>query len=78
MLSYNNEYEQLEKVAHVIKEIDKRVGLKLSGEESIRLLEQMGRAHSIMHKLQLQIEEKNIINHEVALLVDDWNSYKEF
>lgn len=77
MLSYNKEHEQLEKVAHIVKEIDRRVGLKLSEEESIRLLEQMGRANSIIHKLQIQIEHKNILNQEVALLVEEWNTYKE-
>lgn len=76
-MSYNKEYEQLEKVAHVIKEIDRRAELKLSEEESIRLFEQMGRANSIINKLQIQIEHKNIINQEVALLIDEWNTYKE-
>ncbi|HHX8485989.1 TPA: hypothetical protein ACVO3E_002578 [Vibrio diabolicus] len=77
MLSYNNEHEQLEKVAHVVKEINKRVGLELSEEESIRLFEQIGRANNIMHRLQVQNEHKNILNQEVALLVDEWNTYHE-
>lgn len=76
-MSYRKEYEQLEKVAHVIKEIGRRAELKLSEDESIRLFEQMGRANSIIHKLQHQIENKNIIDQEVAMLVDEWNTYKE-
>ncbi|MCI9718740.1 hypothetical protein [Vibrio parahaemolyticus] len=73
MLSFQREQNQLEKVQFIVAELQRRAELDNSEEAVIQLLKFMGRANAVIHRLQVQIEHKNILNHEVALLVDEWN-----
>ncbi|HCG9065890.1 TPA: hypothetical protein NKB39_001793 [Vibrio parahaemolyticus] len=73
MLSFQREQNQLEKVQLIVAELQRRAELDNSEETVIQLLKFMGRANAVIHRLQVQIEHKNILNHEVALLVAEWN-----
>ncbi len=73
MVSFKREQDQLEKVQLIVAELQRRAEMDNSEEAVIHLLKFMGRANAVIHRLQVQIEHKNILNHEVALLVDEWN-----
>ncbi|QOV29463.1 hypothetical protein INT50_12470 [Vibrio diabolicus] len=73
MLSFQREQNQLEKVRFIVAELQRRTELDNSEEAVIQLLKFMGRANAVIHRLQVQIEHKNILNQEVKLLVDEWN-----
>ncbi|HCE4545012.1 TPA: hypothetical protein NGR73_001334 [Vibrio parahaemolyticus] len=73
MLSFQREQDQLEKVQLIVAELQCRAELDNSEEAVIQLLKFMGRANAVIHRLQVQIEHKNILNQEVKLLVDEWN-----
>ncbi|TOJ29434.1 hypothetical protein [Vibrio parahaemolyticus] len=73
MLSFQREQNQFEKVQLIVAELQRRAELDNSEEAVIQLLKFIGRANAVIHRLQVQIEHKNILNHEVALLVDEWN-----
>ncbi|EIZ1317393.1 hypothetical protein MOU92_004177 [Vibrio parahaemolyticus] len=73
MISFQRERDQLEKVQLIVAELQRRVEMDNSEEAVIQLLKFMGRANAVIHRLQVQIEHKNILNHEIALLVDEWN-----
>lgn len=73
MVSFKREQNQLEKVQLIVAELQRRAELDNSEEAVIQLLKFMGRANAVIHRLQVQIEHKNIHNHEIALLVDEWN-----
>ncbi|HCH1607814.1 TPA: hypothetical protein NKQ46_003754 [Vibrio parahaemolyticus] len=73
MLSFQREQNQLEKVQFIVAELQRRAELDNSEEAVIQLLKFMGRANAVIHRLQVQIEHKNILNQEVKLLVDEWN-----
>ncbi|HCH5892744.1 TPA: hypothetical protein NKZ90_002168 [Vibrio parahaemolyticus] len=73
MLSFQRERDQLEKVQFIVAELQRRAELDNSEEAVIQLLKFMGRANAVIHRLQVQIEHKNIFNQEVKLLVDEWN-----
>ncbi|HCE3234326.1 TPA: hypothetical protein NG565_001790 [Vibrio parahaemolyticus] len=73
MLSFQREQNQLEKVQLIVAELQRRAELDNSEEAVIQLLKFIGRANAVIHRLQVQIEHKNIFNQEVKLLVDEWN-----
>ncbi len=73
MLSFKREQDQLEKVQLIVAELQRRVEVDNSEEAVIQLLKFIGRANAVIHRLQVQIEHKNILNQEVKLLVDEWN-----
>ncbi|GAL16273.1 hypothetical protein JCM19233_7296 [Vibrio astriarenae] len=73
---FQNEVQQLEKVQRIVAELLKRSDQQHSDQEAIQLASFIGRANNVIHKLQVQIEHKNIVNHEVDLLVDEWNELR--
>ncbi|ENP0863070.1 hypothetical protein ACM6VE_001058 [Vibrio parahaemolyticus] len=71
MISFQRERDQLEKVQLIVAELQRRTEMDNSEETVIQLLKFMDRANAVIHRLQVQIEHKNILNHEIALLVEE-------
>ncbi|MBY7798686.1 hypothetical protein KW430_07470 [Vibrio fluvialis] len=73
MISFQHERDQLEKVQRIVAELQRCTEMQNDEEAVIRLFEFIRRANAVIHRLQIQIEHKNILNHEIALLADEWN-----